>query len=784
MAININEALDRVKNSIYGKDIRQAIVDSVQAAYDDASAAGNANMEVAMARGLHGNLAERLAAVDTNLSNIGSATPKGVYATLTALQTAFPTGATGTYVVTADGKWYYWNGSAWTAGAVYQATTLSEGQVQVSNLDSNLQAVVNSVGFLNTSKVPTVADFSLIVGTTLTTVTGGVQATLASGTYGWAALDPNYTEIEWDFQGAQWFVFGAISNKATAIGMKDNVTGRVIELTPTSYTELIPARSDYATAQAVVGDRIHMKIDNVNKIITVTIKRSGTSSFVPWLTYDMSTYTCTFNTNPRLGMMTMSTNSPKWINMTSVYGSPGTLSDYPTTKSDFYAFKDEFGSKVDSLQTGFDYLYTNPEPVTRDFVNYPYTDGKYWSTVNGVAGYVGLAGYASLNTLVPCNPGDILTLKDWGNMTPSTAMAYGGYTNDNTPYDGSTGRVNWTAGTYDAATNTYSFTIPANCTQIGLSIKYDGSHPKTTGIATIGDAAIDFSDALYTKIEQKVTETVSTMNIETDNSPDYFIKGSAAKKFTKNIGIIAAGQSNIDGRVPVANKPSYITYPITNCNYASGYNGGNTGVFQSGMDLGNGNWAFDLVTYWHLTQTAGKTINVMKYSMGGTSIDPLGDNTYHWTADYEKLSSISNSLLWSFESLIRACIESQGTNFDIRAMLWHQGEGDRAQAANYYKNLKYLIAYCRGIVGNKRLPFITGTISHNSQQYNATIEAAQYQLASEDPYFYLIDMNGAGLLDPYHFNAASSEYFGKMCYDKLIDAGVITATKLNPTRPW
>ncbi len=50
---------------------------------------------------------------------MGPQGPKGVYATLTALQNAFPTGTDGTYVVSENGHWYYWNGSAWTDGGVY-----------------------------------------------------------------------------------------------------------------------------------------------------------------------------------------------------------------------------------------------------------------------------------------------------------------------------------------------------------------------------------------------------------------------------------------------------------------------------------------------------------------------------------------------------------------------------------------------------------------------------------------------------------------------------------------
>ncbi len=67
--------------------------------------------------------------VDTQIANVASGSPKGVYATLTDLQTAYPTGATGIYVITEDGKWYYWNGSAWTAGGIYQATGIAEKSV-------------------------------------------------------------------------------------------------------------------------------------------------------------------------------------------------------------------------------------------------------------------------------------------------------------------------------------------------------------------------------------------------------------------------------------------------------------------------------------------------------------------------------------------------------------------------------------------------------------------------------------------------------------------------------
>jgi lysophospholipase L1-like esterase len=71
--------------------------------------------------------------VDSEIAKKASGAPKGVYATLSALQTALPTGSSDNQLVTADGKWYYWSGAAWTAGAVYQSTGIGKNSVTPDN---------------------------------------------------------------------------------------------------------------------------------------------------------------------------------------------------------------------------------------------------------------------------------------------------------------------------------------------------------------------------------------------------------------------------------------------------------------------------------------------------------------------------------------------------------------------------------------------------------------------------------------------------------------------------
>lgn len=98
-------------------------------------------------------LAEKAKITDVNnqIASVASGSPKGVYATLSLLQTAYPTGNTNIYVVSADGKWYYWNGSAWTAGGVYQSTGIADDSItpeKTSYINSNVLYENNNLSYV------------------------------------------------------------------------------------------------------------------------------------------------------------------------------------------------------------------------------------------------------------------------------------------------------------------------------------------------------------------------------------------------------------------------------------------------------------------------------------------------------------------------------------------------------------------------------------------------------------------------------------------------------------
>ncbi len=73
--------------------------------------------------------------LEVKVENLAIGSPKEAYATLQALQTAFPGGDSGTYVVAEDGHWYYWTGGAWVSGGVYQSTGIADKTISPVKTD-------------------------------------------------------------------------------------------------------------------------------------------------------------------------------------------------------------------------------------------------------------------------------------------------------------------------------------------------------------------------------------------------------------------------------------------------------------------------------------------------------------------------------------------------------------------------------------------------------------------------------------------------------------------------
>lgn len=143
------------------------------------------------------------------LAGLSDTSPRGVYATTTALQTAYPTGTGGICVVTAEGKWYYWSGTAWAVGGTYQAASVAEDYNKLNgNLDTlktdlskvtkkefeNLNDGKYMLGFANSSGTIISSGYSF-GSTNYLSVIGGKSIEFYSPNVSWIAV-AEYTSVK------------------------------------------------------------------------------------------------------------------------------------------------------------------------------------------------------------------------------------------------------------------------------------------------------------------------------------------------------------------------------------------------------------------------------------------------------------------------------------------------------------------------------------------------------------------------------------------------------------
>ena len=88
------------------------------------------HVEITTARGGFGTLSNRLSDINHQIKNVASGSPKGAYASLSALQSAKPNGDSGIYVTTDNGHWYYYN-NGWKDGGAYQSDGLADKSVGI-----------------------------------------------------------------------------------------------------------------------------------------------------------------------------------------------------------------------------------------------------------------------------------------------------------------------------------------------------------------------------------------------------------------------------------------------------------------------------------------------------------------------------------------------------------------------------------------------------------------------------------------------------------------------------
>ena len=275
-----------------------------------------------------------------------------------------------------------------------------------------------------------------------------------------------------------------------------------------------------------------------------------------------------------------------------------------------------------------------------------------------------------------------------------------------------------------------------------------------------------------------------------------------------------AGQSNADGREYTQNLPDYMkqggslpSSPYTHLQWASICGNPSKTAFDTRTFNSGERYAFcDVTNYW-IDQAVSGDFYAIKCAYGGTAIAPgvTAEKLPIWYADadwmtthnaykgdditqaaYANNNSLTKNLTEGFASLVDGTLAALDAGYDVKAIMWHQGESDRNAAGSYYTNFKTMIAYLRQAIYQKTgdeadltLPFIFGTVCRRSTQYNATVEAAQKQVAAEDDNVYYIDMKNATLLsDNLHFDKQATEYLGKKMYNLLVELGLVSGEQV------
>ncbi|WP_251900912.1 SGNH/GDSL hydrolase family protein [Lactococcus lactis] len=128
------------------------------------------------------DLASAITSQDDKIANIVNGTPKGVYASLAALKSAFPNGTAGIYVTSDNGHWYYWN-NGWIDGGIYQATAIQDDSLSYKKLKAggrkgSIAANKLVIDFKN-KKISVTSDAFVLDGITNFKIVSGAEFTIA-----------------------------------------------------------------------------------------------------------------------------------------------------------------------------------------------------------------------------------------------------------------------------------------------------------------------------------------------------------------------------------------------------------------------------------------------------------------------------------------------------------------------------------------------------------------------------------------------------------------------------
>ena len=178
-------------------------------------------------------------------------------------------------------------------------------------------------------------------------------------------------------------------------------------------------------------------------------------------------------------------------------------------------------------------------------------------------------------------------------------------------------------------------------------------------------------------------------------------------------------------------------------------------------------------------------IAIIKYTHGGTNL------ASNWSATGTQYTTFVSTVQAGL-----AALTSAGHTYELRGMLWQQGEADTSgsSADNYGANLTNLIARVRtDLFAGGALPFVIGSLS-NSQYSNITtvgsgpykVRQAQEAVAAADPLVGIVITDGYGVRsDVIHLNHNGQIALGQNFSTQmlLLEGPDVTAPQLATKSP-
>jgi iduronate 2-sulfatase len=153
-----------------------------------------------------------------------------------------------------------------------------------------------------------------------------------------------------------------------------------------------------------------------------------------------------------------------------------------------------------------------------------------------------------------------------------------------------------------------------------------------------------------------------------------------------------------------------------------------------------------------------RSVALIKGSKGGTSL------RMDWRPGERGKPETQGGCYHDFIETIRIATDeltSAGHRFEIRGLLWHQGESDSKSSAKvHHRRLLELMDRIRDEVGLEDLPVVVGEVFDNGKR--DSVRAALRAVGNSGPRFGLVSSAGTKTSDEgTHFDAASQILLGQ-----------------------